>query len=556
MPRMPWEMEGVVTSQLETHFSMRPGWEFEKQLGSGAFGVTVLVRRRDWNLRNQLLGRRKRMPAEPQQRIAIKKGLDDNTGARDLRNEIRWLKRLRGSEHIMGLIASRDSVTDGESSIGSDNRPRSMTGRLRRSVKLIKRMFQKIQYDPSVLGGMRGPVMAIEYLQNGNLLRLFERANTLNILLPNRLLWSFFLCLVRACVAMAYPLEAPEGTPTRLETIPADGREPLNLFHNDLHPGNIMVGGTDARFPEHSFAPVMKFIDFGQAKDAGEISGTNDNVLRVSQRVIELITRQLCRNQPAVWNGTATRAGDILPPADGRPDPYPDLDPELRGLLARCLAEDHAARPTLAQMLATTERAVREKTADSFGPARAPYETDHACRQLAQVLFYDADHDAPGAGGKANTQPTPRPLAYAPLPPQNASDPDLAGLWPSNTSTHALANFKYALANFKCLTPGQGPSRTAPADAKGAGQQHSKSPSPSPAAPVVRAPSLQRRNAVKRRAAATDFDALVQKYPADEESADHQAEEQEPGKWGRVAADVSRRPRPEREPLPEWLRQP
>ena len=44
--------------------------------------------------------------------------------------------------------------------------------------------------------------MAVEYLRNGDLAHLAQRAVHVAPF-PNRVLWSFFLCLVRAAVGMA-----------------------------------------------------------------------------------------------------------------------------------------------------------------------------------------------------------------------------------------------------------------------------------------------------------------------------------------------------------------
>ena len=39
-----------------------------------------------------------------------------------------------------------------------------------------------------------GPVLALEYLENGTFTRLMNRARKHDVHLPNRMLWSLFLC--------------------------------------------------------------------------------------------------------------------------------------------------------------------------------------------------------------------------------------------------------------------------------------------------------------------------------------------------------------------------
>lgn len=85
--------------------------------------------------------------------------------------------------------------------------------------------------------------------------------------------------VVRACIGLAYPIGAAEGERTRLETIPADGRAPSTVSHNDLNIGNIMFGDQDGRFVEHSLVPVAKFIDLGSITE--KEGGVADNVLKI-----------------------------------------------------------------------------------------------------------------------------------------------------------------------------------------------------------------------------------------------------------------------------------
>lgn len=46
----------------------------------------------------------------------------------------------------------------------------------------------------SSLIGLTGPVIVLEYMDNGDTLRLHYRLMKHKVMLPNRVIWSFFLC--------------------------------------------------------------------------------------------------------------------------------------------------------------------------------------------------------------------------------------------------------------------------------------------------------------------------------------------------------------------------
>ncbi|CAJ2513037.1 Uu.00g011560.m01.CDS01, partial [Anthostomella pinea] len=116
------------------------------------------------------------------------------------------------------------------------------------------------------------PYFYMEFLENGTL-KQFQQRFTISgrtlpdgtretPVMPNRLLWSIFLCLIRACVGMAWP---PLGPVLQLE-FPRE-EEPLRLAHSDMHHDNLMFGPLEPQFDEHARVPVMKLIDFGEAKE-------------------------------------------------------------------------------------------------------------------------------------------------------------------------------------------------------------------------------------------------------------------------------------------------
>ncbi|RYO88794.1 hypothetical protein DL766_002975 [Monosporascus sp. MC13-8B] len=361
-----------VVDELRTHFSTVRIWEFETLLQEGAYGVVVRIKKKP----GLFVGVR---------RLAVKRALGEDE-QNQLRNEIKRLKKLRGAEHIVRIVAARDDINSTEKNESNglesnDGGPeRGFARRRKLSVKLrfsrLIRLFKKKRAD-HYLVGLHGPVIAMEYLENGTFRRLMARAKRHDVHLPNLMFWSFFLCLIRACVAMAYPMEASEGEPNRLETIPKDGRQSPDLYHGDLHVGNLMLGDPGGRFPEHKIVPVVKSIDFGST---AEMQGG---------RILNLIARGdvpvlRCNS---TYEGIQTMATEILPTEHGHK--YPTLDEELRHLLARCLAIQPDNRPRLQEMLQTIEIAVKTKTAGEFAPYHTR-ETDVAITNTLQLLVYDA----------------------------------------------------------------------------------------------------------------------------------------------------------------------
>lgn len=79
-----------------------------------------------------------------------------------------------------------------------------------------------------------------------------------------------------------------------------------------------------------------------------------------------------------------TLATTILDTAD-----YPDLDEDLRRLIARSCARDRLLRPDLLEMLQITEQAVLAKSPESYG-RNEDAETDDAIKNILQKLTQDA----------------------------------------------------------------------------------------------------------------------------------------------------------------------
>ncbi|KAI0966918.1 kinase-like domain-containing protein [Xylaria arbuscula] len=342
-----------LAAEIPDYFVSSPFWQYERMLGHGTYGLAILV------------GQKGRGSAGF--RMVIKVALD--SGGTQLRNEISWLKQLNGAMHIVRMIASMDP----QSPFLDNNR------------------YPPMSWVFDALVRIRGPLLAMEYINNGNLTTLFSRIEERGLHMPNRMLWSLFLCMVRACIGMAYPIGAALTSPiSTLEMIPP-GRTPGLLKHGDIALRNIMIGtpGEDKAGleKEHITGHVFKLIDFGAAEAAPP--GLSNNIFEISEALASFITMKpyIIFNQVGMHKGFKTRGAYLLSGPEG--DPYPWLDTDLSDLMAECMYLDPERRPTLQQALDRASRAVLDKTPDMF--VNPDDETDEAIRNFAQEFILDAD---------------------------------------------------------------------------------------------------------------------------------------------------------------------
>ncbi|CAJ2509301.1 Uu.00g143270.m01.CDS01 [Anthostomella pinea] len=326
-------------AEIKNHFtSIR--FRYGELIGRGGYGLAFSVRER---VGVGVGGGRWRM-------LAVKRALrGENEG--DLREEIKWMRRLSGSAPIARVIATRDD-------------PAPPSRGARRFRQLVNRVRGKRE---GFLIGLKGPVLVVEYMENADLARLWTRLYQFDQLLPNRILWAFFLCFGDCA--------------DRWQRAWADGAwgYTRGKHHARRH----------GRLPRTHLVPVLKFIDFGKAK---EDLGVETNALDICRVMLNMIARKVVvvgvARAVSTYKGYQTMATEILPQGNGAR--YPTLDDDLRDFLARCLAERPADRPSLAEMLATAEAAVSNKDAAPFAPNEA-LETDEAIRALLKRLVYDAD---------------------------------------------------------------------------------------------------------------------------------------------------------------------
>ncbi|KAI1357781.1 kinase-like domain-containing protein [Xylaria arbuscula] len=336
---------------IQRHFETSTYWEFEKSLGNGGYSLAILLRQ-------------KAGFGSDGRRIALKVALPRE--AQSLRDEINWLKQLHGSKHIVRILASCDDATqpDWESNPG-----------------ILEEKPLPAQTAFNSLTQLEGPVVALEYIENGDLLSLFYRIMDEDVHMPNRMIWSLFLCLIRACIGMAYPIGSSLDTEPILETMPRDSKPPRGITHNDIALRNIMLGEPDD-LPEHRIGHIYKLIDFGLTGELSvPASAPGRNLFAIAQIVGYMIKMaDLNMRTTQLHKGFETFGGEFLRQSWG--NPYPWLDKDLAELIAECLYEDSAHRPSLQTALMRASDAVMNKRPRDFRNPRE--ENDDAIDSFVQ----------------------------------------------------------------------------------------------------------------------------------------------------------------------------
>ncbi|KAI0474454.1 hypothetical protein F4859DRAFT_522079 [Xylaria cf. heliscus] len=253
----------------------------------------------------------------------------------------------------------------------------------------------------------------LEWLENGTLERLVNRAIKLGIRLPNRVLWRFFLCLIRMCIALGWPAEKPEGEDPQPVTEVAKGRARGGLIHRDMHNENIMFGKFIPNDPdlEHTMTPIVKLIDLGSMQMvAGDKLVTPDvmrgavkeNLFDIGIIMVELVTlnsdlargiypsESLAKNFSINPGGQELMTnGDILLP-NGNINPYPNLDTALRGLICSCLATKPENRPVAPSLANVVTTCIRNRDGQFYASRGYAGESDDDIRAIMSQLIFDA----------------------------------------------------------------------------------------------------------------------------------------------------------------------
>ncbi|KAI1658740.1 hypothetical protein F4813DRAFT_388507 [Daldinia decipiens] len=280
-----------------------------------------------------------------------------------------------------------------------------------------------IAFQDHPLMNLGVPLFVSEYLEHGTLSRFQERLRRADQVLPNRILWSIFLCrktelellstwanwyiVIRACIGMAWPPPGPNVEPE--QTRPDD---PTTLAHNDMHNENLVFGDLDVvsiepNSSDHSLMPILKLINFGESVELPE--GTDEyrlNETHVNQhdRALNLAAHRRNRSTDKNVLDVGVNMSQIISqrrsvfPNEARalirdPDIHPSLDPDLRLLVQRCIAVDPLNRPTLDELMELFNNSYFNRPASYYGAAGEGdgLESDETIRKIVSTYILSAD---------------------------------------------------------------------------------------------------------------------------------------------------------------------
>ncbi|KAI3325931.1 hypothetical protein HD806DRAFT_488679 [Xylariaceae sp. AK1471] len=403
--------------EVANYFTQNPRLEFVGFAGLGRHGGALLLEEKGESKTDQ--GRK----------LVVKYSLGGLSNDKqrdsddDLRNEYRWLKMLRGAEHIVKLVDLADcslqlpGISDGEETYEESVRRTSSRDQKQTAQGATTADGKAITQEPPTV--RKCPTFALEYLPGGTLFKFYQRIGDEGEWVPNRLLWRIWLCMVRQVVAMAFPPNIPEnlynGQEERERIVP--DKEFFTLTQNSAHLDNFLFGevnpGKDA--DHNPGAPTVKLIDFGRGtleglKDWEREGLTNpyEGACRLNTVYAAMAFMRICcpfddddqlemlPEGKGVWyhymkNGTAQK---VLTEAPWAMRSHEMMDRQLRDIIVRCFAADFSDIPSLREILDDTEAAVASR-----GPNDDPNladlmeveETDDYLVKFVQKFIYEPD---------------------------------------------------------------------------------------------------------------------------------------------------------------------
>ncbi|KAI1451229.1 hypothetical protein F4805DRAFT_474659 [Annulohypoxylon moriforme] len=369
------EGPALVSARIKTFFDKALHYKWGGELGAGANGVVYKITRyADGKLKTLAV---KVPPIDVD--LGGNKSYDENDEdempdeVQSIIREKDWLQRLRNGFHI---IKSLDLPNDPLARTPEGVSPHRMRSWI-----------------------------FMEYAENGGLRTFIERhvEQYEGEILPSRLLWRFFMCLVRGCLEMAYYNASINGQRVDFKTASIEdlsGIEPGGLAHQDLGSHNVVIGAmTPDANVEHNITPILKLIDFGEAgqidpeRDFFNRTGSQVNVGEISQVMSFLILQDDTAYNGAidvVINGRMfeTHASSLR--ANQNDLIRAGLDIDLLNLVYRGLSMDKDERPGLIELA----RIVHERVLHR-GHRGAERETDQSIKERIFKLIHHGDTEPP-----------------------------------------------------------------------------------------------------------------------------------------------------------------
>ncbi|KAI8965118.1 kinase-like domain-containing protein [Daldinia sp. FL1419] len=343
----PWDRAKKDLADITEAFSEDDQFEVIGLIAHGSYGSATRVRLKDGDTGDST-------------DFIVKRAFRTDAAEKAMKDERDYLMKLRGALHIVQILEVEDNPLDEE---------------------------------------LEGEWIMMEWLPNGTVLDLIKKSKGRIKRFPNRLLWRFFLCLIRACIAMADPPDNEDGT---VESEIITGPLPdVGIAHSDLHCANVLLGESPDDI-EHLISPILKVIDFGRAGEWSfiEFTGTtvHSNLWDIGKLMICLIRLDERSYVANLGNGqvliphlgnTITTDGDSILPIDGPDAKYPWLDRDLGKLVCWCLATEPNDRPDLEELSNQVLTHVSLKRASSY--PNDPEETDDYVSDIWKRMVHDAD---------------------------------------------------------------------------------------------------------------------------------------------------------------------
>ncbi|KAI0136275.1 hypothetical protein BJ170DRAFT_677156 [Xylariales sp. AK1849] len=351
-----------IRAEVRDYFTQKYNFEYIKGIGDGGHGGTGLFKELDPYTRQE------------SRRLVIKFSLDSGSGDKHLLNEAKWLKLLGGREHVISAL-----YIDEEERYKTSAEQDAMDSDMDTSAGFFGFLRRERLKEPS------RPTLVLEYLPGGDLEQLRDRFAVAGAKVPNRLLWRFTLCLLRALVGFAYYERIPAG---ERERIPADNPPPSRVCHNSMKGPNTLLGAVTPGDPEHGLVPSVKIIDFGRTAIEDEETEHPDGYGAMSGggRRSYLEDEDNRYTDPYTKTRFRTTANEQFIKND-------DIAKGIKTLVCRLMALRAKQVIGLSEALMAAEKAVGASVQQNFSyyPGGVPAnETDEAINELVKELVFDA----------------------------------------------------------------------------------------------------------------------------------------------------------------------
>ncbi|KAI2625767.1 hypothetical protein GGR54DRAFT_654126 [Hypoxylon sp. NC1633] len=363
------------------HFRNNPRLQFLGVEGIDFGGGTLTFRENDEN-------------GQEVRKISVKYVDPKSPGAAErLQTEALHLLTLRGAEHIVQIVSLPNSTVN--------------------------------------IGGVEHPMMATEHLPYISATQLRDRAANQDRLIPNRVLWHIFRCLVRQIIALENPPNMEGNHPgpfpdLYLETY--TGPHPRAMIHDNWRGHNFRFGGNtnpflDMMSGEHMLVPVLKMTNFGRARLLDLLEGNEEadyhNAHTTNIRNLAWLMETLaCNNVPdeefekveicryTVTNQQlSTRVGpvheEILTQANQTFLMTPGIDDALKDIVAQCLAVDDKHIPSTIYLIHLANEGVDNRSwqdVTSLGQVQQRLAEPFAGQDAAFVQEFILNADVRGPG--------------------------------------------------------------------------------------------------------------------------------------------------------------